>query len=424
MAQDEAPESGTDRGKAAAPASPRERNASVEALRVIAILAIAVFHTFQDPFYSLVESVSQQGAAGLAQIAGLAVGDGTVLVPGVPALWVLGCISLLGAFGNHVFFAISGCFLIPGAAERSTRPGYWSDELRRFARRAKPIIATVAFYAVIALALSATVLPMPGISLARADWLVGGLQFIWVYLVLVAAAPVMGWVWRRCPGRLAVVAVLAVAVFALNAYIAFVSPGEVERSLLEWRKLMSAVSYLVSFLAGGALGELKRSGSPFLAGRLPRFGLTACIGLAVAVVGVAACVGDARIVYALSYKSTSLLSFALALTSLGFALTVPHSRPRPSDGLVRRAARGTLGFYTAQSMASAAWHPCAEAAMASAYGLGEGLALGMCQAPGADAAAGFAAMVGTGAAWSLLFLAALLLFDLAVRAPLLRRLGC
>lgn len=424
MAQDEAPESGTDRGKAAAPVSPRQRNASVEALRVIAILAIAVFHTFQDPFYSLVESVSQQGAAGLAQIAGLAVGDGTVLVPGVPALWILGCISLLGAFGNHVFFAISGCFLIPGAAERSTRPGYWSDELRRFARRAKPIIATVAFYAVIALALSATVLPMPGISLARADWLVGGLQFIWVYLALVAAAPVMGWVWRRCPGRLAVVAVLAVAVFALNAYIAFVSPGEVERSLLEWRKLMSAVSYLVSFLAGGALGELKRSGSPFLAGRLPRFGLTACIALAVAVVGVAACVGDARIVYALSYKSTSLLSFALALTSLGFALTVPHSRPRPSDGLVRRAARGTLGFYTAQSMASAAWHPCAEAAMAFSYGLGEGLALGMCQAPGADAAAGFAAMVGTGAAWSLLFLAALLLFDLAVRAPLLRRLGC
>lgn len=424
MAQDEAPESGTDRGKAAAPASPRERNASVEALRVIAILAIAVFHTFQDPFYSLVESVSQQGAAGLAQIAGLAVGDGTVLVPGVPALWILGCISLLGAFGNHVFFAISGCFLIPGAAERSTRPGYWSDELRRFARRAKPIIATVAFYAVIALALSATVLPMPGISLARVDWLVGGLQFIWVYLVLVAAAPVMGWVWRRCPGRLAVVAVLAVVVFALNAYIAFVSPGEVERGLLEWRKLMSAVSYLVSFLAGGALGELKRSGSPFLAGRLPRFGLAACIALAVAVVGVAACAGGARIVYALSYKSTSLLSFALALTSLGFALIVPHSRPRPSDGLVRRAARGTLGFYTAQSMASAAWHPCAEVAMASAYGLGEGLALGICQAPGADAAAGFAAMVGTGAAWSLLFLAALLLFDLAVRAPLLRRLGC
>lgn len=424
MAQDEAPESGTDRGKAAAPASPRERNASVEALRVIAILAIAVFHTFQDPFYSLVESVSQQGAAGLAQIAGLAVGDGTVLVPGVPALWILGCISLLGAFGNHVFFAISGCFLIPGAAERSTRPGYWSDELRRFARRAKPIIATVAFYAVIALALSATVLPMPGISLARVDWLVGGLQFIWVYLVLVAAAPVMGWVWRRCPGRLAVVAVLAAAVFALNAYIAFVSPGEVERGLLEWRKLMSAVSYLVSFLAGGALGELKRSGSPLLVGRLPRFALAACIGLAVAVVGVAACAGDARIVYALSYKSTSLLSFALALASLGFALAVPLSRPRTSDGLVRRAARGTLGFYTAQAMASAAWHPWAEAAMASAYGLGEGLALGMYQAPGAAAAAGLAAMVGMGAVWSLLFLAALLLFDLAVRAPLLRRLGC
>ena len=424
MAQDEASESGTDRGKAVAPASPRERNASVEALRVIAILAIAVFHTFQDPFYSLVESVSQQGAAGLAQIAGLAVGDGGVLVPAVPALWILGCISLLGAFGNHVFFAISGCFLIPGAAERSTRPGYWSDELRRFARRAKPIIATVAFYAVIALALSATVLPMPGISLARVDWLVGGLQFIWVYLALVAAAPVMGWVWRRCPGRLAVVAVLAVAVFALNAYIAFVSPGEVERSLLEWRKLMSAVSYLVSFLAGGALGELRRSGSPLLAGRLPRFGLAACIALAVAVVGVAACTGDARIVYALSYKSTSLLSFALALASLGFVLAAPPSRPRPSDGLVRRAARGTLGFYTAQSMTSAAWHPCAEVAMVSAYGLGEGLALGMCQAPGADAAAGFAAMVGTGAAWSLLFLAALLLFDLAVRAPLLRRLGC
>ena len=62
--------------------------------------------------------------------------------------------------------------------------------------------------------------------------------------------------------------------------------------------------------------------------------------------------------------------------------------------------------------------------MAFSYGIGEGFALGMHQTQAVAAAAGLAAMVGMGAVWSLLFLAALLLFDLAVRAPLLRRLGC
>ena len=86
----------------------------------------------------------------------------------------------------------------------------------------------------------------------------------------VLATPLMGWVWRRVRRPVPVVWALVACVFAVNAYIAFVSPGDEVRGLLEWRKLMSAVSYLVSFLAGGALGELRRSGSSLFSGRLPR----------------------------------------------------------------------------------------------------------------------------------------------------------
>ncbi|MGK4256116.1 hypothetical protein [Bifidobacterium pullorum] len=50
-------------------------------------------------------------------------------------LAVLGVIALMGAWGNHVFFMISGFYLIPSLARRSTQAGYWLDALRGTVRR-------------------------------------------------------------------------------------------------------------------------------------------------------------------------------------------------------------------------------------------------------------------------------------------------
>ncbi|MBM6775150.1 acyltransferase family protein [Olsenella profusa] len=352
------------------------RNPRIEALRLVAIVGIAVFHTFQDPF-----AAATSGA----------------WAPGAPALLALSCVSLLGAYGNHVFFLISGFFLVPRAAARAHDATYWRDQAHATVRRALPILATVALYALVALAVDAWVLPIESVGLNRTGWLVGGLQFIWVYLAVVVVTPVIGWVWARVSRPRAVVAALVVVVFAVNAYIAFVSPGGEERGLLEWRKLMSAVSYLVAFLAGGALAE---KGLP-----RPLLLLGVCGALALLAEGAAALSGNLALMDALSFKSTSLLSFALAVCSLAVAA-------RPATGGHPRAAAlacwltpSILGFYVAQSMFSQVWHPAAEQLMTAA-----------------GQAAGAAGALGAGAAASVALLAVVLLADRVVRVPVLRAL--
>lgn len=353
------------------------RNPRIEVLRLIAIAGIAVFHTFQVPF---------------------AAATGGSWAPGAPALLVLGCVSLLGAYGNHVFFLISGYFLVPRAAGHAHDDAYWRDQALATVRRAVPILVTVALYAIVALAVDAWVLPIESVGIDRFGWIVSGLQFIWVYLAVVVATPVIGWVWAHVSRPRAAVAVVVVAVFAVNAYIAFVSPGGDERGLLEWRKLMSAASYLVAFLVGGALAQ--RS--------LPRPGaLLALTGvLALAAEAAAALTGSLALLDALSFKSTSLLSFVLAVCSLAVAAG------RPAGGAHPRAARlackltpSILGFYVAQSMFSQVWLPAAEGLMSAA-----------------GASAGVAGSLGTGFAASMALLFAVLVADRLVRVPILRAL--
>lgn len=356
--------------------SPQTRNPRIEALRLAAIVGIAVFHTFQSWFAA-------------------ATGGSWAASPLTLALF--GCMSLLGAYGNHVFFLISGHFLVPRAAKASAHPSYWRDQARRTGRRALVIAASVALYAAAALAVSAWVTPLAGVSPHEVGWLVGGLEFIWVYLALVAASPVIGWAWARMRRRHAAVAALVVCVFAVNAYIAFVSPGGAERGLLEWRKLMSAASYLAAFLAGGALAERP----PARPGRL----LAGCVAVAVAAEGAAAAAGALDVLAALSFKSTSLLSFALAACSVAFAARRPPAAATSrASSLVCRLTPSILGFYVAQSVFSPLWRPAVEA-------------LTQAVAP-----AGEAALVAVGVALSLALLAGILLADQLVRVPLLRRL--
>ena len=177
------------------------RNARIEALRLVAILGIAVFHTFQPWFSAATTGAWPADSATLA---------------------ALGCISLLGAYGNHVFFLISGFFLIPRAAGRSEGPGYWRAQARDTARRAATILLTVALYVLGALALSEWVIPLEGISASDLSWVLVWLEFIWVYLAVVLVTPLIGWAWRRLRRPVPLAWALAALVFAVNAYIAFV----------------------------------------------------------------------------------------------------------------------------------------------------------------------------------------------------------
>lgn len=381
-----------------------KRSLAIEVLRIVAIAGIAVFHTFQPWF--------EQYAAGTYAPASF----GAVATR--PALvFALGAISLLGAYGNHAFYMISGYFLVPAAARSAGDAPYWGPQAKRCLRRALPILVSVAFYALVMLAVDALAVDLDRVSLSKAGWIVGGLQFIWVYLALAVLAPVIGWVWRRLPHRIAVTCAVLACLYAINAYIAFVSPGEAERGLLEWRKLMSAATYLGTFVAGAALRDVldRARADAGLAARLPHLAscaLAAAIGVSAAAECIAAIPGNQGLVVALSYKSTSLLSFLLAVTSLAFAATRTgrrlESAPAPVGRALLAATGSTLGFYIAQSMSTELWHPAMDSLLAAA--------LGTHTAP-------WAAFLAAGTVASLAFVAALLVADALVRGTLFRRIG-
>ena len=120
----------------------RARNLRIEALRLVAIAGIAIFHTFQ-PWFAAATDGTWQAAP--------------------PTLAALGLVSLLGALGNHVFFLVSGYFLVPRAARAAGEPGYWGAQARALGRRALLIGVSVALYATLALAVSAWVVPLDGV---------------------------------------------------------------------------------------------------------------------------------------------------------------------------------------------------------------------------------------------------------------------
>ena len=388
------------------------RNVRIEALRLAAIVAIAVFHAFQPVFaQAMAWMAAGDAAAALAAARG---GDiGAIMASCPVASGALGFINLLGAYGNCVFFMISGFFLLPGCARASRGDGYWGAQLRKAGRRAAVIGISVALYAALALAVSYLVTPMPGISVRETTWLLGGLEFIWVYLAVMVVTPIMGWMWERCPRRDLVACLIIAAVYLVNAYIAFVSPGGAVRGLLEWRKLMSAVSYVAAYACGGLIGEARA------AAERPHISWTAvlvcaCVAVACLEEGLA-CAGAANLIVALSFKSTSALSFALAALSL-LAAAFPKRPQHELDAsprrhaLIRGAASGILGFYILQSMFYTVWRGAIDglfAHIATGAAAGESLAI----------AAGL--LLGAGVIASLIVIVVLLAFDALTRRKLL-----
>lgn len=315
----------------------RARNLNVEVLRLVAIVGIAVFHTFQPWFNTVAYGIDSGVTA-------------TGLESSAWALFFLGVINLLGATGNHIFFMISGYFLLPHMAEESTHRRYWRAQYLSVARKLGVIAVSVAFYAALALAIDAWFVDIPGVSLTHFGWLVGGLEFVWVYAALLLGAPVAGWLQKHLPGWPALLVVLFLAVTAANLYVAFFNQGSVTRSLFEWRKLLSAVTYLVGFLLAGFVAQYWD--------HFRRVGLSLLVGgifLVVVPVGALAAGRDAELIGAMSFKSTSLLSLLLALGALIATMMHTGVEVLPADRgrwerVVRAGAAGILGFYIMQSV--------------------------------------------------------------------------
>lgn len=109
--------------------SKASRNTSIEALRLVAVAGIAIFHTFQWTFQAV--------CTGVPEYAPLAA---------FPYSGILGFINLLGCWANEIFFMISGYFLIPSAL-RALQNGSSAQYLTlKSLERLKKIILPTLFY--------------------------------------------------------------------------------------------------------------------------------------------------------------------------------------------------------------------------------------------------------------------------------------
>ena len=318
------------------------RNIPIEALRLVAVAGIAVFHTFQWTFQAV--------CVGAVEYAPLAM---------FPYSGVLGFINLLGCWANEVFFMISGYFLIASAARAWNDGATWASQMQRTVQRLGKVILPTAFYCLVALAWSTTVSPIPDVSLVTHYWYTLGLEFIWVYAATVFMAPLFGLAKSRLSKRSYAAAIIVVGIltFVVNGYLAAMSATNAgEFSWLQ--KLMSAVTYVVAFLIGGLLSDVTSAMDSDKAGALGTRSLAAVLVLATILEGALSFTGNLTAMAVLSYKSTSLISFALAAASLLFAATRRSASGNPrTAGVIVTLSTATLGFYVMQSLASSLWRP-------------------------------------------------------------------
>ena len=316
------------------------RNISIEALRLVAVAGIAVFHTFQWAFQAV--------CAGMPEYAPLAA---------FPYSGVLGLINLLGCWANEVFFMISGYFLIASAARAWNDGATWASQMQRTVQRLGKVVFPTTFYCLAALAWSTVISPIPDLALDTHYWYTLGLEFIWVYAATVCLAPLFGLAKSRLSKRSYAAAVIIVGIlaFVANGYLAAMSStNDGEFSWLQ--KIMSAATYVVAFLAGGLLRDVTDTMNSGRARYLGKQALIAVLAIVIILEGTLSFTGNLTVMAALSYKSTSLISFALAAASLLFAATrhSTSSKPRVAGVIVTLSA-ATLGFYVMQSLTSSLW---------------------------------------------------------------------
>lgn len=185
------------------------------------------------------------------------------------------------------------------------------------------------------------------------------LEFIWVYAATVFMAPWFGLAKSRLSQKTYTTTVIAVGilVFVVNGYLAAMSATSAgEFSWLQ--KLMSATTYVVAFLIGGLLRDVTDAMDSDRAGALGMRSLVTVLVLTIILEGPLSFTDNLTAMTTLSYKSTSLISFALAAASLLFAATRRSASGNSrTAGAIVTLSTATLGFYVMQSLTSSLWRP-------------------------------------------------------------------
>ena len=321
--------------------SKASRNTSIEALRLVAVAGIAVFHTFQWTFQAV--------CTGLPEYAPLAA---------FPYSGALGFINLLGCWANEVFFMISGYFLIPSAIRALQNGSSALDLARKSFTRLKKIVMPTLFYCAACLFVSMFVFPLPEISLHEIGWLTLGIEFIWVYAVSVLLVPVIALIRQRIGSKRTpfVVALLVLATFGINCYIA--ATANEAAGIVLWRKLMSAVTYLVAFVAAGEMRFVLECHGNASGAQKSKIALIGLVAVTIALELLLSTNSQYDALWKLSYKSTSVMSFILAAASVAAAaLHQPRHETSAADKTIVSLAAGTIAFYAVQSFTCNVWRP-------------------------------------------------------------------
>ena len=364
------------------------RNISIEALRLVAVAGIAIFHTFQWTFQAV--------CTGVPEYATLAA---------FPYSGALGCINLLGCWANEVFFMISGYFLIPSAVRALQNGSSVRDLTNKSLVRLKKIVLPTLFYCAACLLVSMYIYPLPEISLHEIGWLTLGIEFIWVYAASVLFVPVIVLARRRIGSKRApfVVVFLVLVTFGINCYIAAAANEAV--GIVLWRKLMSAVTYLVAFIAAGEMRFILENSDGVFGAQKSKIVLIGLIAATITLELLLSANSQYDALWTLSYKSTSALSFVLAAASVATAaLHQPRRKASAADKAITSLAAGTLGFYAVQSFTCNVWRPIFDNAI---YTMAVGVQTGASNPSGA---------ILLGIVMSLCLALALLIMDIVRRA--------
>ena len=364
--------------------SKASRNTSIEALRLVAVAGIAIFHTFQWTFQAVCTGVPEYASLAAFPYSGLP-----------------GFINLLGCWANEIFFMISGYFLIPSAV-RALQNGSSARGLTlKSLERLKKIVLPTLFYCAVCLFVSMYVYPLPEISLHEIGWLTLGIEFIWVYAASVLLVPVIALIRQQIGSIRApfVVALLVLATFGINCHIA--ATANEAAGIVLWRKLMSAVTYLVAFIAAGEM----RFVLEYHGAQKSKTVLIGLVAVTIALELLLSANSQYDTLWKLSYKSTSVISFILAAASVAAAaLHQPRHEVPAADKTIMSLAAGTLAFYAVQSFTCNVWRPIFDKAI---YTMATGIQTGEPHPAGA---------ILLGILMSLCLALALLLVDIVRRA--------
>ena len=300
---------------------------------------------------------------------------------------------------------ISGYFLIPSAVRAFQNGSSARGLASKSFTRLKKIVLPTLFYCVACLLVSMYVYPLPEISLHEIGWLTLGIEFIWVYAVSVLLVPVIAQIRQQIGSKRApfVVALLVLTTFGINCYIA--ATANEAAGIVLWRKLMSAVTYLVAFIAAGEMRFVLECHGNASCAQKSKIVLIGLVAATIALELLLSANSQYDALWKLSYKSTSVISFILATASVTTAaLHQPRHKIPAADKTIMSLAAGTLAFYAVQSFTCNVWRPIFDKAI---YTMATGIQTGEPRP---------AAAILLGILMSLCLALALLLMDIVRRA--------